>query len=95
MTELYEPKAYPLEVERTTEGETYYSKGWQDAREFAEAVITYAFEDTGAFIDFSPDDVRYEVWRCIPADPYDGCYVWFIPGQLGSPGAFPVTIIYS
>lgn len=86
----YKVKEYPLQVEYTTSG-GYFSKGWQPAKEFLEAVdYETLLQDEES--KFTLEDVGYEVWRCVP-DYEESGMVYFWPAQLGSPGAFPVTVV--
>ena len=87
----YQVREYPLEVECTTDGQ-YFSKGWQE-RELFVSDANYEAELDDCCGGYRPEDVRYEVWRCVPAGPDDPCYVWFFPAALGTPGAFPVTVV--
>lgn len=90
MSETYTVREYPLDVEYTEDN--LFSKGWHAEEEFIrEARYQYGLEDWEGEIDAG--DVYYETWRCVPCHDEDYDY-WYIPAQLGTPGAFPVTMVY-
>ncbi len=89
----YKVKEYPLEVERTADGDCCFSKGWHDPEEFIEAAyIELALWDKEEET-LEPEYVRYQVWRVVPAQ-YEEFSSYFHEAQLGTPGAFPVTLVY-
>lgn len=93
--EQYKVREYPLYVETTADRDTFYSKGWHLAEDFLEP---FRFEADSLDLDdtsgYQASDVRYEVWRVVP-DPWGGSAGFFHKAQLGTRGAFPVTVVYT
>jgi hypothetical protein len=100
------PKTYPLEVAELRElddfGSNYlgslmgvYSKGHHDRERFCQAAREFLGElledDAPAVKD---GEARQETWRTTPVGPDAPGIFRFDQATPGTPGAYPVTVVY-
>jgi len=80
-------KKYPLKIEELDSDEhPLFSRGHQDEFAFVTACTPWGYR----LVDIR---ASYQWWRCAPPGHHPDYDVFYVPGEQGKRGSFPVTAL--